>query len=90
MNMTHDTTPNKVTPCMTPLHNILRNTMGEHDGTDPRSGGKAGFRPAMGTHKKVKIQSRRLQDVMQLSSSDSDSSNDSEDSLDNEMYLKRQ
>ena len=76
---------------MTPLHNILRNTMGEHDGTDPmRSGAKARFGPAMANHKKVKIQSRRLQDVMQLSSSDSDSSDDSEDSLDNEMYLKRQ
>ena len=55
MNMTNDMTPNKITPCMTPLHNILRNTMGEHDGTDPRSGGKARFGPAMGTHKKVKI-----------------------------------
>jgi len=41
------------------------------------------------TGRKVQICSRRLQDITRLASSDSDSSYDSEDSLDNEKYLKQ-
>ena len=70
-------TPN-LTPMMTPLHKILRNSMGDHD-----------ISGIMRTGRKVQICSRKLQDITQLASSDSDSSFDSEDSLDNEKYLKQ-
>jgi len=78
---------------MTPLHKIRRNSMGDPEMSEmvARSGQMGGgrFGSMANQNKKVKICSRRLQDITQLTSSDSDSSSDSEDSLDNERYLKR-
>ena len=88
-NVTPKYTP-QITPCMTPLHNILRNSMGDHDMSDMALRGQMNRFGSMAQNKKVKICSRRLQDITQLTSSDSDSSYDSEDSMDNERYLKRQ
>ena len=80
----------QVTPCMTPLHNILRNSMGDPDHSNlALRGGAMNRFGSQSQSKKVKICSRRLQDITQLTSSDSDSSYDSEDSMDNETYLKR-
>ena len=78
----------QITPCMTPLHNILRNSMAGDEMSEIRN--QMTRFGSVAHNKKVKIQSQRLQDLAQLSSSDSDSSYDSEDSLDNDRYLKRQ
>lgn len=62
--------------------------MGESDLSDMRT--RLNKFGSTQQNKKVKICSRRLQDISQLTSSDSDSSVDSEGSMSHERYMKRQ
>ena len=75
---------------MTPIHKILRNALGSNskDGFNGTNG-FYGDRSQTTMKKQVQICSRRIRDISHLTSS-SDDSDSSEDSLDNERYIKSQ
>ena len=75
---------------MTPIHKILRNAMGT--GSRDMLNGKNGPSDWMSQatiKKQVQICSRRIRDISRLTSSSEDSDS-SEDSLDNERYIRKQ
>ena len=75
---------------MTPIHKILRNALGT--GSKDVFNGRSGLSEMQSQatiKKQVQICSRRIRDISRLTSS-SEESDSSEDSLDNERYIRKQ